>query len=97
MKFREDTFADDIFNEKTGEVYFESGDEISEETLEKLHALNIKSFYISEIDGLNIGSYLRNTLIADKNNTTNEAIMDIYRLLRPGEPPTLETSKILVQ
>ena len=88
-------FADDIFNEKTGEVYFESGDEISEETLEKLHALNIKSFYISEIDGLNIGSYLRNTLIADKNNTSNEAIMDIYRLLRPGEPPTLETSKIL--
>ena len=88
-------FADDIFNEKTGEVYFESGDEISEETLEKLNALNIKSFYISEIDGLNIGSYLRNTLIADKNNTSNEAIMDIYRLLRPGEPPTLETSKIL--
>ena len=88
-------FADDIFNEKTGEVYFESGDEITEEAIEKLNALNIKSFYISEIDGLNIGSYLRNTLVVDKNNTTNEAIMDIYRLLRPGEPPTLETSKNL--
>ena len=88
-------FADDIFNEKTGEVYFESGDEINDEALEKLNALNIKSFYISEIDGLNIGSYLRNTLVVDKNNTTNEAIMDIYRLLRPGEPPTLETSKNL--
>ena len=88
-------FADDIFNEKTGEVYFESGDEINEESLKRLNALNIKSFYISEIDGLNIGSYLRNTLIVDKNNTTNESIMDIYRLLRPGEPPTLETSTAL--
>ena len=56
-------FADDIFNEKSGEVYFESGDEITGEALEKLNALNIKSFYISEIDGLNIGSYLRNTFL----------------------------------
>ena len=88
-------FADDIFNEKTGEVYFESGDEVTEESLEKLKALNIKSFYLSEIDGLNIGSYLRNTLIVDKNNTADEAVMDIYRILRPGEPPTLETSRNL--
>ena len=88
-------FADDIFNEKTGEVYFESGDEVTEESLEKLKALNIKSFYLSEIDGLNIGSYLRNTLVVDKNNTADEAVMDIYRILRPGEPPTLETSRNL--
>src|SRR5210317_2009088 len=88
-------FADDIFNEKTGEVYFESGDEVSLESLEKLKALNIKSFYLSEIDGLNIGSYLRNTLVVDKNNSEEEAVMDIYRILRPGEPPTLETSKNL--
>ncbi|MEL0242794.1 MAG: DNA-directed RNA polymerase subunit beta, partial [Pelagibacteraceae bacterium] len=88
-------FADDIFNEKTGEIYFESGDEVTAESLEKLKALNIKSFYLSEIDGINIGSYLRNTIVVDKNNTAEEAIMDIYRILRPGEPPTLETSKIL--
>ena len=75
-------FADDIFNEKNGEVYFESGDEITDEALEKLNALNIKSFYISEIDGLNIGPYLRNTLVNDKNNNKNEAIMDIYRLIK---------------
>ena len=88
-------FADDIFNEKTGEVYFESGDELTEESLEKLKALNIKSFFLSEIDGLNIGSYLRNTLVVDKNNNEDEAVMDIYRILRPGEPPTIETSRNL--
>ena len=38
---------------------------------------------------------MRNTLVVDKNNNKNEAIMDIYRLLRPGEPPTLETSQNL--
>ena len=72
-------FADDIFNEKTGEVYLRSGDEVTEESLEKLKALNIKSFYLSEIDGLNIGSYLRNTLVVDKNNTADDAVMDIYK------------------
>jgi DNA-directed RNA polymerase subunit beta len=88
-------FADDIFNEKTGEIYFESGDEVSLESLEKLKALNIKAFFLSEIDGLNIGSYLRNTLVVDKNNSEEEALLDIYRMLRPGEPPTIETASNL--
>ncbi len=88
-------FADDIFNEKTGEIYFESGDEVSLESLEKLKALNIKSFFLSEIDGLNIGSYLRNTLVVDKNNSEEEALLDIYKMLRPGEPPTIETASNL--
>jgi len=88
-------FSSDIINEKTGEVYFESGDEITLETLEKLNHLNIKTFYLADIDGMNIGSYLRNTLVVDKNNNSDEACMDIYRVLRPGEPPTPETSKKL--
>ena len=88
-------FSSDIINEKTGEVYFESGDEITAETLEKLNHLNIKTFYLADIDGMNIGSYLRNTLVVDKNNNSDEACMDIYRVLRPGEPPTPETSRNL--
>ena len=44
---------------------------------------------------MNIGSYLRNTLVVDKNNNSDEACMDIYRVLRPGEPPTPETSRNL--
>ena len=50
---------------------------------------------MSNIDGVNIGSYLRNTLVVDKNNNSDEACMDIYRVLRPGEPPTVETSRNL--
>ena len=88
-------FSNDIINEKTGEVYFESGDEITVETLEKLKQSNIKNFYLADIDGMNIGSYLRNTLVVDKNNNSDEACMDIYRVLRPGEPPTVETSRNL--
>ena len=88
-------FSSDIINEKTGEVYFESGDEVIAETLEKLNYLNIKTFYLADIDGMNIGSYLRNTLVVDKNNDSDEACMDIYRVLRPGEPPTPETSRNL--
>ena len=88
-------FSADIINEKTGEVYFESGDEITLETPQKLKKLGIKTFYLSEIDGVNIGSYLRNTLVVDKNNNSDEACMDIYRVLRPGEPPTVETSRNL--
>jgi DNA-directed RNA polymerase subunit beta len=47
------------------------------------------------IDGLNVGPYLRDTLIADKVKTMEDAIMEIYRRLRPGDPPTLETAKQL--
>ena len=47
------------------------------------------------IDGLNVGPYLRDTLIADKLKTPDEAIMEIYRRLRPGDPPTLETAQTL--
>ena len=47
------------------------------------------------MDGINIGSYLRNTLVVDKNNNSDEACMHIYRVLRPGEPPTVETSRSL--
>ena len=88
-------FSNDIINEKTGEVYFESGDEVTTDTLEKLNILNIKTFYLADIDGVNIGSYLRNTLVVEKNNNSDEACMDIYRVLRPGEPPTVETSRNL--
>ena len=60
-----------------------------------MQSLGIKSFFLSNIDGVNIGSYLRNTLVVDKNNNSDEACMDIYRVLRPGEPPTVETSRNL--
>ncbi len=60
-----------------------------------LLGVGVSEFKILYIDGLNVGSYLRDTLIADKVKTTEDAIMEIYRRLRPGDPPTLETAKNL--
>jgi len=60
-----------------------------------LLSVGVTDFKILFIDGLNVGSYLRDTLIADKVKTTEDAIMEIYRRLRPGDPPTLETAKTL--
>jgi DNA-directed RNA polymerase subunit beta len=60
-----------------------------------LSSVGVHQFKILFIDGLNVGSYLRDTLIADKVKTTEDAIMEIYRRLRPGDPPTLDTAKTL--
>ncbi len=79
----------------TGEVLAEAGDELSIALLEKFVKNGIHSFSVLDIDYSNVGPYLRNTLKADKNNTRDEALMDIYRIMRPGEPPTLEGSQQL--
>ena len=87
--------AQDIINEKTGEVYVEAGDEITEEGLEVLIEAGIKELPFLAIDHLTVGPYIRNTLAVDKNTTRNEALMDIYRVMRPGEPPTPETAEAM--
>ena len=47
------------------------------------------------IDGINVGPYMRNTLAVDKNHSREQALIDIYRVMRPGEPPTLDTAETL--
>ncbi|MCQ8184335.1 DNA-directed RNA polymerase subunit beta [Parvularcula maris] len=88
-------FARDLVNRETGELYAEAGDEISEENLETLEEVGIKEFETLDIDHVNIGGYMRNTLAADKNSGRETALIDIYRVMRPGEPPTLETAEAL--
>jgi DNA-directed RNA polymerase subunit beta len=87
--------AQDVIDPETGEVLLEVNEEVSPGKLEKLRAAHIESFKILFIDGLNYGSYLRDTLLADKIKTTDDAIIEIYHRLRPGDPPTLETAKLL--
>jgi DNA-directed RNA polymerase subunit beta len=89
--------AHDIIDPETGEVLLEVNEELTEPKLEKLREASIESFKVLFIDGLNVGSYLRNTLLADKVKTTEDAILEIYRRLRPGDPPTLETARTLFQ
>src|SRR2546421_135571 len=93
-------FAQDIINEQTGEVYFEAGDEITEPTLAQLVEAGAKELPILDIDLVSRGpeskgAYIRNTLAIDKNATREDALIDIYRVMRPGEPPTLETAETL--
>jgi DNA-directed RNA polymerase subunit beta len=87
--------AHDVIDENTGEVLLQCNEEITEAKLEELGDHGIASFRVLFIDGLNVGSYLRDTLIADKLVTAEEAVMEIYRRLRPGDPPTLETAQAL--
>jgi DNA-directed RNA polymerase subunit beta len=86
-------FARDIVNPETGEIYAEAGEEVSEEALDALAELNIEAFETLDIDHINTGAYMRNTLAADKNSNRETALIDIYRVMRPGEPPTLETAE----
>ena len=87
--------AEDMINEETGEILIEAGDEITDDVLKQFEAQKIKSFNVLHIDNVNVGAYLRNTLMADKNTTREEALVDIYRVMRPGEPPTTETADAL--
>ncbi|NNC47327.1 MAG: DNA-directed RNA polymerase subunit beta, partial [Sphingomonas sp.] len=87
--------AYDLINEKTGAIHVEAGEEISAETLEKLDAAKIKEIELLDIDYVNKGPWIRDTLNADKAEDTDQALADIYRVMRPGEPPTRETADAL--
>jgi len=87
--------AEDVVDKETGEILLECNEEVTEITLDRLRQADVPEFKVLFIDGLNVGPYLRDTLIADKVKTTEDAIMEIYRRLRPGDPPTLETAKQL--
>src|SRR6202046_1431350 len=87
--------AHDVVDKETGEILLEVNEELTPAKIDKLREADVESFKILFIDGLNVGSYLRDTLLAEKVKTTEDAIMEIYRRLRPGDPPTLETAKTL--
>ena len=85
----------DLIDETTGLVHCDAGEEITPDLLEKIGGVGITVMPVLAIDHLNIGAYMRNTLTLDKNATREEALVDIYRVMRPGEPPTLETAEAL--
>ncbi len=87
--------AYDLINESTGEIYIEAGDEVSAENLEKIDAAGIDKLVLLDIDHNNTGPWIRNTLKADKAEDRDQALSDIYRVMRPGEPPTRETAEAL--
>ncbi len=84
--------AYDVVDEATGEVILECNEEVSQEKVDELLKRGIKEFKVLFIDNLNVGPYLRETLMLDKIDSPEQAIMEIYRRLRPGDPPTPETA-----
>ena len=87
--------ADEMVNEQTGEIYAEAGEEITEKSLSALKELGFKSLNLLDIDHINTGGYIRNTLKADKVESYEQALVEIYRVMRPGEPPTREGAEAL--
>ncbi len=87
--------AHDLINEETGEVYVEGGDELTEESIEALEETGVAELPTLAIDHITVGPYIRNTLAVDKCSNREDALLDIYRVMRPGEPPTVETAATL--
>ena len=85
--------GEDLVNPKTGEIYVEAGEEITEKNLKILNEAGYKELPLLDIDHVNVGAYIRNTNAVDKNMTREDALFDIYRVMRPGEPPTVETAE----
>ena len=86
--------ARDLVNEDTGEIYAEAGEELAEARLAALEEAGIDSLPTLAIDQ-GTGPWIRNTLAIDKNGSRDDALVDIYRVMRPGEPPTPETAETL--
>jgi DNA-directed RNA polymerase subunit beta len=89
--------AEDQVNAKTGEIYAEAGEELTEKNLKVLIEAGYKELPLLDIDHINVGAYIRNTHVIDKNLTREDALFDIYRVMRPGEPPTLDTAQAMFQ
>jgi len=97
--------AQDIINEENGAIYVEAGDELTLEydkdgtliggTIKDLMDAGIVDIPVLDIDNVNVGPYIRNTMSQDKNMSRETALTDIYRVMRPGEPPTVEAAEAL--
>ncbi|AQS87615.1 DNA-directed RNA polymerase subunit beta [Neoasaia chiangmaiensis NBRC 101099] len=86
--------AHDLVNEHTGEIYAEAGEELTEARLAALEDAGVTELPMLSVDGQH-GPWIRNTLAVDKNMSRDDALVDIYRIMRPGEPPTPETAEAM--
>ncbi|MCA0910417.1 DNA-directed RNA polymerase subunit beta [Qipengyuania gaetbuli] len=87
----------DMIDESTGRIYIEAGDEVSAENLEALDNAGVDSLVLLDIDHINTGPWIRNTMKVDKAENRDEGLEAIYKVMRPGEPPTKETAEALFE
>lgn len=88
--------ADNIYDPETKEILIPINKELTKEDLAKIVERNIDSLDILFIDNLNVSPSLRNTLLIDKITKKEDALLEIYRKLRPGDPPTIEFAEALI-
>jgi DNA-directed RNA polymerase subunit beta len=89
--------AKDVIDDSTGEVLLQCNEELTEAKLDELRERGVERVEVLFIDNLNVGPYLRNTLLTDKLQGPDEAVMEIYRRLRPGDQPALDSAQTLFQ
>ncbi len=85
--------ARDAVNMETGEIYAEAGDELDPAAITALEEQGFTTIDVLDIDHVTVGAYMRNTLKVDKSQSREDALFDIYRVMRPGEPPTVEAAE----
>ena len=89
--------AHDIVDQGTGELLASANDELTKTMIEKLIASGIKKIQTLFVNDLDRGAFISNTLKIDSTSTKLEALVEIYRMMRPGEPPTKEAAENLFQ
>ena len=87
--------AHNIIDSSTGELLAKANDEVTDALLEKLRDNSVKSFSVLYTNELDRGSFMSNTLNIDSSSSALEAQIEIYRMMRPGEPPTKESAENL--
>jgi DNA-directed RNA polymerase subunit beta len=85
--------AKPLIDESTGEIIADANTELSVSLIKKALAAGIENFYLIFFDGLTVGPFLRNTLLVDKVGNQDEALIEIYKRLRPGEPAVMEAAQ----
>src|SRR5690625_1087558 len=88
--------AIDMIDTETGLVHVEAGDELNEENLQLLIDAGHDVIETLDVDNISVGAYIRNTMAMDKNRDRASPLMDIYRVMRPGEPPTAQAAEAML-
>lgn len=82
--------ANDVVDPDSGEVIADINDEITKKMVDEFIEAGVERIELLDIDNVSVGPYMRNTVAKDKNESRETALLDIYRVMRPGDPPTLE-------
>jgi len=89
--------AHDVIDETTGEVVIGINEEVTPDALDKIRLKGIREFSVLYMENPRLDTCMRDTVASDKSRTQEEALLEIYRRLRPGDPPTKETAKALFE